>query len=164
MNLFDTEHLNKFCKLVWHLSTQLTWTAHWIIIKRISTAPIYHTRWEHRAHYNNTNHTHTHTFGVGWGDRQGCEKQFRNNYERGASWGRLWKRRQNQSGGVFEANCSRQMGQHKKKIFHQMFLCLHRGWQRFMCLMQIITVLLAHKVEGNRTDIEGLFQRWNWSR
>ena len=27
----------------------------------------------------------------------------------------------------FEANCSRQMGQHKKKIFHQMFLCLHGG-------------------------------------
>ena len=27
----------------------------------------------------------------------------------------------------FEANCSRQMGQHKKKIFHQIFLCLHGG-------------------------------------
>ena len=24
---------------------------------------------------------------------------------------------------MFEANCSRQMGRHKKKIFHQMFLC-----------------------------------------
>ena len=32
-----------------------------IIIKRISRAPIYHTRWEHRALYNNTNHTHTRT-------------------------------------------------------------------------------------------------------
>ena len=32
-----------------------------IIIKRISRAPFYHTRWEHRAIYNNTNHTHTHT-------------------------------------------------------------------------------------------------------
>ena len=32
-----------------------------IIIKRISRAPIYHTRWQHRALYNNTNHTHTHT-------------------------------------------------------------------------------------------------------
>ena len=31
-----------------------------IIIKRISRAPIYRTRWEHRALYNNT-HTHTHT-------------------------------------------------------------------------------------------------------
>ena len=30
-----------------------------IIIKRISTAPIYDTRWQHRALYNNTNHTHT---------------------------------------------------------------------------------------------------------
>ena len=30
-----------------------------IIIKRISRAPIYHTRWQHRALYNNTNHTHT---------------------------------------------------------------------------------------------------------
>ena len=32
-----------------------------IIIKRISRAPFYHTRWEHRALYNNTNNTHTHT-------------------------------------------------------------------------------------------------------
>ena len=32
-----------------------------IIIKRISRAPIYHTRWQHRALYNNTNHTLTHT-------------------------------------------------------------------------------------------------------
>ena len=37
-----------------------------IIIKRISRGPIYHTRWEHRAFYINTNdkhrymHTHTH--------------------------------------------------------------------------------------------------------
>ena len=42
------------------------------------------------------------------------------------------KRRQNQSGGVsFEANCFKQMGHHKK-IFHQMFLCLHEGRQRFV--------------------------------
>ena len=32
-----------------------------MIIKRISRVPIYHTRWQHRALYNNTNHTHTHT-------------------------------------------------------------------------------------------------------
>ena len=32
-----------------------------VIIKRISRAPIYHTRWQHRALYSNTNHTHTHT-------------------------------------------------------------------------------------------------------
>ena len=64
-----------------------------IIIKRISGAPIYCTRWEHRALYSNTNdrhththrhtcmhaHTHTHTH-IGRGDRHGCEKQFRNNY------------------------------------------------------------------------------------
>ena len=67
---------------------------------------------------------------------------------------------------MFEANCSRQMGQHKKKIFHQMFLCLHGrggggggggGEQRFVCQMQIVTVLLGYKVEGDRTDTEGLF-------
>ena len=28
---------------------------------------------------------------------------------------------------MFEANCSRQMGQHKKKIFHQMFFVFTRG-------------------------------------
>ena len=44
-----------------------------IIIKRMTRAPIYHTRWEHRALYNNT-HTHTHTLSVGRGDRQGCQK------------------------------------------------------------------------------------------
>ena len=31
-----------------------------IITKRISRGPIYHTRWQHRVLYNNTNHTHTH--------------------------------------------------------------------------------------------------------
>ena len=62
---------------------------------------------------------------------------------------------------MFEANCSRQMGQHKKNIFHQMFLCLHGGLQRFVCQMQIVIVLLEYKVEGDRTDTEGLFQRWS---
>ena len=70
---------------------------------------------------------------------------------------------------MFEANCSRQMGQHKKKIFYQMFLCLHGGGGggggvtnlRFVCQMQIVIVLLEYKVEGDRTDTEGLFQRWS---
>ena len=31
-----------------------------VLIKRISRALIYHTRWQHRVLYNNTNHTHTH--------------------------------------------------------------------------------------------------------
>ena len=30
-------------------------------VLRISRVSIYHTRWQHRALYNNTNHTHTHT-------------------------------------------------------------------------------------------------------
>ena len=30
-----------------------------IIIKKISRGLVYHTRWQHRALYNNTNHTHT---------------------------------------------------------------------------------------------------------
>ena len=65
------------------------------------------------------------------------------------------------SGGVFEANCSRQMGQRKKKILDQMFLFLHEGRQRFVCRMQILIVLLECKVKGDRTDTEGLFQRWS---
>ena len=69
-----------------------------IIIKRISRAPIYHTRWQHRALYSNTNHTHTHTHartharahththtvsdeGMGWA----VKNSFRNNYKTGAS-------------------------------------------------------------------------------
>ena len=76
---------------------QVSWPGWWgvlsqwmfrnnIIIKRISRVPIYHTRWQHRALYNNTNQTHTHehmharTHSVRWGDGQGCEKQFRNSY------------------------------------------------------------------------------------
>ena len=35
-----------------------------IIINRISRTSIYHTRWQHRALCNNTNHTHTHTHRV----------------------------------------------------------------------------------------------------
>ena len=31
------------------------------------------------------------------------------------------------------------------------------GEQRFVCQMQIVTVLLGYKVEGDRTDTEGLF-------
>ena len=44
-------------------SEGLIYDLHWntIIIKRISGAPIYRTRWEHRALYNNTNNTHAHT-------------------------------------------------------------------------------------------------------
>ncbi len=38
-----------------------------------------------------------------------------------------------------------------------MFLCLHGVWQRFVCQMQIVTVLLEYKVEGGRTDTQGLF-------
>ena len=38
-----------------------------IIIKRISRAPIYHTKWQHRALYNNTNHTHTQRRNEGMG-------------------------------------------------------------------------------------------------
>ena len=49
-----------------------------IIIKRTSRAPIYHTRWEHRALYNNT-HTHTHSVSDE-GTGRDVKKQFRNNY------------------------------------------------------------------------------------
>ena len=33
-----------------------------------------------------------------------------------------------------------------------MFLCLHGGWQRLVCQMQIVIVLLEYKAEGDRTD------------
>ena len=32
-----------------------------------------------------------------------------------------------------------------------------------MCQMQIITVLLEYKVEGDWTDTEGLFQRYRYT-
>ena len=43
-----------------------------IIIKKISRAPIYWTKWECRALYNNTN-THPH---IGWENRHDCEKDM----------------------------------------------------------------------------------------
>ena len=45
-------------KILWDLKVLCTII---IIIMKISRAPVYHTRWQHRALYNNTNHTHTHT-------------------------------------------------------------------------------------------------------
>ena len=40
-----------------------------------------------------------------------------------------------------------------------MFLCLHGGWQRFVCQMQIVIVLLEYKAEGDRTDTEGYWDK-----
>ena len=48
------------CKAMGFLSREYTHHKIIIIIKRISRTPIYHTRWQHRALYNNINHTHTH--------------------------------------------------------------------------------------------------------
>ena len=71
-------------------------------------------------------------------------------------------------GRIRVAECLRQIVPNRwaciRKIFHQMFFCLHDGWQRFMCRMRIVIVLLEFKVEGDQADTEGLFQRWNWSR
>ena len=122
-----------------------------IIIKRISWVPIYHTRWQHRALYNNTNHTHmhahthTHTHSVGRGDGQGCEKQFSNikqvrlegGFERG--------------GRIIVAECLRQIfpdrwASIRKRSFAKCFCLYTGGWQRFVCQMQIIIVLLVYHV------------------
>ena len=93
-----------------------------IIIKMISRAPIYRTGLEHRALYNNmhscTPPTHTHVgIAVKKDSLEIVIKQvhLEGGFKRG---GRI---------RVFEANCSKQRGQHKKMIFHQMFLCLYEG-------------------------------------
>ena len=63
--LRSLEQMSRLTALAWGSTWVSSFTAHFlniiIIIKRISTAPIYHNRWQHRALYNNTNHTHTHT-------------------------------------------------------------------------------------------------------
>ena len=53
---------------------------------------------------------------------------------------------------MFEANCSRQMGQHKKKTFHKMFLCLHGGLTKVRVSDADRNCLAECKVEGDRTD------------
>ena len=40
--------------------------------------PIYHTRWQHRALYNNTNHTHTYTHTV---SEEGMGRAVKNSLE-----------------------------------------------------------------------------------
>ena len=48
-----------------------------LIIKRISRAPVYHTKWEHKVLYNNTNDRHAHArICVGWGDRHGMKNNL----------------------------------------------------------------------------------------
>ena len=69
-------------------------------------------------------------------------------------------------GRIRVAECLRQIVPNrgaslKKQIFHQTVLCLHEGQQGFVSRMRIVFVLLEYKVEGDRTDTEGLFHRWN---
>ena len=107
-----------------------------------------HTRTHARTH----TRTHTHTSDAAIG--AAVKRLFRNSYSTVASWGQPLKRRKNQSGGVFEANGSKQMGQRKKTFFHQIFWCLHEGWQRFGWQMWIAIVLLEYTIQGDRTGKE----------
>ena len=52
----------------------------------------------------------------------------------------LEAKQKKKSGKVFEANCSKQMGQPKKLIFNQTSLCLHKAWQRYRCQLRIVSV------------------------
>ena len=63
---------------------------------------------------------------------------------------------------MFEANCSKQMGQCKTTIFHKNVLVFTRGVTKVRvsdvdrnCLSGI------YEAEGDWTDTEGLFLRWN---
>ena len=38
----------------------------------------------------------------------------------------------NQSDGLTETDCSRQMGRYKRMIVSHMILCLHKGWRRML--------------------------------
>ena len=104
-----------------------------IIIKRISRAPIYHTRWQHRALYNNTNHTHTHTQhrneGIGRAVKNSLEiiiKQVRleGGFERG--------------GRIRVAECLRQIvpdrwASIRKRSFTKCF-CVYTGGDKGLCV------------------------------
>ena len=49
----------------------------------------------------------------------------------------------------------------RKRSFTKCF-CVYTGGDKGSCgQMQIVIVLLEYKVEVDRTDTEGLFQRWN---
>ena len=74
------------CK-IWNHSAFLSsfWLWHVIIIiiiKRISRAPIYHTKWQHRALYNNTNHTHFNLLLGGGRERERDTERERRERER----------------------------------------------------------------------------------
>ena len=40
--------------------------------------------------------------------------------------------KKNQSNGLTETDCSRQMGRYKRMIVRQIILCLHKGWRRML--------------------------------
>ena len=68
-------------------------------------------------------------------------------------------------GRIRVAECLRQIvpdswARIRKNLSPNVFV-FTRGVTRFVCQMQIVIVLLEYKVEGDRTDTEGLFQRWN---
>ena len=93
--------------------------------------PIYHTRWQHRALYNNTNHKHTHTRAHAHTHTvsgEGMGRAVKNSLEIVIKQVRLeggFKR----GGRIRVAECLRQIVPDRwasiRKIFHQMFLCLH---------------------------------------
>ena len=78
-----------------------------IIIKRISRAPTYHTRWQHRALYNNTNHTHTVS-------NKGMGRAVENSLEIIIKQVHLEGGFEREGRISVSGNCSRQMGQHKQ--------------------------------------------------
>ena len=132
--------------------------------------PIYRARWEHRALYNNTNNTHactharTHAHTHIRASDEGIGRAVKNSLEIIIKPVRL-EGGFERGGRIRVAECLGQIVPDRwasvRKGSHQMFLDLHQVRQRFVCRMRIVIVLLEYKVEGDRTDTEGLFMKWN---
>ena len=128
----DNAHLVSLCGVI----VRLVQTHLIIIIKRISRAPIYHTRWQHRALYNNTNHTHTHTHTHTVSD-EGMGRAVKNSLEIIIKQVRLeggFKR----GGRIKVAECLRQIvpdrwASIRKRSFTKCF-CVYTGGDKGSCV------------------------------
>ena len=96
--------------------------------------------WEPRVLYNNTNNKHT--CKRSHADTHTSINAHASNWT-GEFWGQVSEKKKNQSGGVFEANVSKQMGQRNECC--QMFLCLRKGWQILVSDAEVLSNAIGHR-------------------
>ena len=112
-----------------------------LIIKGISKVPIYSKRWECRYFTKTQPHPHTHTpqphthMCARWGDKHSCQKDNLETVTEQVCLESSLKR----GGRIRVAECLQQIVLNGWASV-RMFLCSHKGGQRFRCRMWIVIV------------------------